>query len=167
MRMGATLGLLLQVVTLRTRVGQKTLSTTSTMAAGCKAYKVVHRPNLRIAATLTTSNNGLTVVLTASAAVHIGETYHIKMGLGNAGDWRVPSAVYMEQGSFACGDRFTLTVDDAPNVNTTGTDPILYESDADSIHLRFNRWGGFYLDEHLQVVVGRNALPGVDYLPAL
>ncbi len=112
-------------------------------------------------------HNGLTVVLTASAAVHIGETYHIKMGLGNAGDWRVPSAVYIEQGSFACGDRFTLTVDDAPNVNTTVTDPILYESDADSIHLRFNRWGGFYLDEHLQVVVEGNALPGVDYLPAL
>lgn len=112
-------------------------------------------------------HNGLTVVLTASAAVQIGETYHIKMAIGNISDWRLPSAVYIEQGSFACGDRFTLTVDDGPNVNITDEEAILYESDTDSIHLRFNRWGGFYLDEYLRIAVEGTAMEGTDYLPVL
>jgi len=112
-------------------------------------------------------HNGMTVVLTASAAVQIGQTYHIKMGIGNVFDNSFPSAVFLEGGSFACGDRFTLSVDEGPNVNTSGADPILFESDIDSIYLRFNRWGGFYLNEDLQIAVEGTATAGVDYLPIL
>lgn len=112
-------------------------------------------------------HNGMTVVLTASAAVQIGQTYHIKMGIGNVFDNSFPSAVFLEGGSFACADRFTLSVDEGPNVNTSGADPILFESDIDSIYLRFNRWGGFYLNEDLQIAVEGTATAGVDYLPIL
>lgn len=112
-------------------------------------------------------HNGMTVVLTASAAVQVGETYHIKMGIGNTGDNQFPAAVFIQAGSFACGDRFTLTVDEGPNVDTNGTDPVLFESDTDSLYLRFNRWGGFYLDEHLQIAVEGSAIADVDYMPML
>ncbi len=112
-------------------------------------------------------HNGLTVALTASAAVQLGQTYHIKMALANVGDWRVPSAVFLEQQSFRASDRFTLSMDEGPNVDLSGLIPVLHESHTDSVYLRFNRWGGFYLDEHLQLSVQGNAVAGVDYLPAL
>ncbi|MBS1581064.1 MAG: choice-of-anchor L domain-containing protein, partial [Bacteroidetes bacterium] len=112
-------------------------------------------------------HNGMTVVLTANAAVQIGETYHIKMGVANAFDSKYPSAVFLEQGSFRSSDRFTLTVDEGSNVDLWGDVPVLHESDMDSVYLRFNRWGGFYLDEHLQIAVEGDAVAGVDYLPAL
>lgn len=94
-------------------------------------------------------HNGMTVVLTADAAVQIGETYRVKLAIGNVQDQRYPSALFLEAGSFACDDRFTLTVDEAPNVDLTGPVPVLYQSPSDSVYLRFHRWGGRYLDEHL------------------
>lgn len=112
-------------------------------------------------------HNGLTVVLTASAAVLIGETYHIKMGVANVEDNSYPSAVFIQQQSVACQDRFTLTVDAGANVDLSGTDPVLYESLVDSVYLRFNRWGGSYLDEHLHIAVEGDALAGLDYAPSL
>ncbi|MBX2974357.1 MAG: T9SS type A sorting domain-containing protein, partial [Flavobacteriales bacterium] len=112
-------------------------------------------------------HNGMTVVLTASAAVRIGETYHMKMGIGNVGDNKYPSAVFIEQNTFRASDRFTLTVDEGPNVTHSGTGPVVHESSTDSVYLRFNRWGGFYLDEYLQIAVGGDAVAGVDYMPAL
>ncbi|MFT3884524.1 MAG: choice-of-anchor L domain-containing protein [Flavobacteriales bacterium] len=112
-------------------------------------------------------HNGMTVVLTASAAVLIGETYHMKMGVGNVNDDQFPSAAFIEGGSFKSADRFSLTVDERPNVDLSGTDPILHESQVDSVYLRFNRWGGFYLDEYLPIAVEGDAIPGLDYLPSL
>ncbi|MFT3884496.1 MAG: choice-of-anchor L domain-containing protein [Flavobacteriales bacterium] len=111
-------------------------------------------------------HNGMTVVLTASAAVLIGETYHMKMGLGNASDEQYPSAVFIERGSLKSADRFSLTVDEGANV-TQAEVPLLHQSNTDSIHLRFNRWGGFYLDEYLKISVEGDAVAGVDYLPVL
>ncbi|HMN06967.1 MAG TPA: choice-of-anchor L domain-containing protein, partial [Flavobacteriales bacterium] len=52
-------------------------------------------------------HNGMTVVLTASAAVQCGEMYHIKLALGNVGDAAYPSAVWLENGSFTSSDRFS------------------------------------------------------------
>ncbi|MFT3884523.1 MAG: choice-of-anchor L domain-containing protein [Flavobacteriales bacterium] len=112
-------------------------------------------------------HNGMTVVLTASAAVLIGETYHMKIGVGNVNDGWYPSAVFIERGSFKSADRFSLTVDERPNVDLSGTEPILHESQMDSVYLRFNRWGGFYLDEYLPIAVEGDATPGLDYLPSL
>lgn len=113
------------------------------------------------------AHNGLTVVLTASAAVRIGERYHMKMAVSNVGDSNYPSAVYIEQNSFRASDRFTVTVDPGPTVDLTGDVPLLYQSTTEQVQLRFNRWGGFYLDEDVQVSVEGNAVAGVDYQPAL
>lgn len=112
-------------------------------------------------------HNGLTVKLTASAAVQIGETYHIKMGIANTADNYYSSAAWIEGGTFAALDRFTLTVDAGYNVDLSDTVPVLYQNSTDSVFLRFNRWGGFYADEYLQLAVGGDAVAGVDYLPAI
>ena len=104
----------------------------------------------------------MTVVLTASAAVQCGQTYHVKMGVSNVNDSWFQSAVFLEQGSFTSSDRFSLTVDSAVNVEYNATDTTLIEYDCDSVYLRFNRLGGFYLDEDLQVSVEGTATNGVD-----
>ncbi len=112
-------------------------------------------------------HNGMTVVLTASAAVQCGQMYHIKLSLGNVGDNFYPSAVWLEQGSFTSTDRFSMSVAPGPNVEFNATDTTFIESNCDSVYLRFHRWGGFYLDEDLTITVGGASTPGVDYLPAL
>lgn len=112
-------------------------------------------------------HNGMTVVLTASAAVECGVTYHMKLALGNVGDNDYPSAVWLESGSFTSSDRFSLAVDAGPTVDFNDPDTIFFENDCDSVYLRFNRWGGFYLDEYLQVQVEGSATNGVDVLPAI
>lgn len=113
------------------------------------------------------AHNGLTVVLTASAAVEIGQRYRMKMAVSNVGDSRYPSAVYVEQNSFRASDRFTLTVDPGPTVDLSGATPVLYQSSSEQVQLRLNRWGGFYLDEDVLIAVEGDAVAGVDYLPAL
>jgi gliding motility-associated-like protein len=112
-------------------------------------------------------HNGMTVVLTASAAVQCGQMYHIKMSLGNVGDAAYPSAVFLEQGSFKSQDRFSMSVAPGRNVEYTSTDTVLIESDCDSVYLRFHRWGGFYLDEWIHLQAGGSATGGVDYLGLL
>ncbi|MBX2981236.1 MAG: choice-of-anchor L domain-containing protein [Flavobacteriales bacterium] len=113
------------------------------------------------------AHNGMTVVLTASAAVQCGETYHIKLGLADVGDSFYPSAVFLEGGSFTSTDRFTMTVDPGPTVEYTATDTVFIENDCDSVYLRFHRLGGFYLDEWLQLSVEGTATNGLDVLPAI
>lgn len=112
-------------------------------------------------------HNGMTVVLTASAAVECGQMYHIKLGVGNVADNLYCSAVWLEQNSFTSSNRFKLTVDAGPNVEYNATDTTFIENDCDSVYLRFHRLGGFYLDEWLQISTGGTATNGVDYLPAL
>ncbi|MBS1942059.1 MAG: choice-of-anchor L domain-containing protein, partial [Bacteroidetes bacterium] len=86
-------------------------------------------------------HNGMTVVLTASAAVECGQMYHIKLGVGNVNDAAYPSAVWLEQGSFTSSNRFKLTVDAGPNVEYNATDTTFIENDCDSVYLRFHRLG--------------------------
>jgi gliding motility-associated-like protein len=73
----------------------------------------------------------------------------------------------LEGGSFTSSDRFSLTVDPGVNVEYTATDTILMESNCDSVYLRFHRWGGFYLDEDLEISVEGSAANGVDVVPAI
>ncbi|MEO7082568.1 MAG: choice-of-anchor L domain-containing protein, partial [Flavobacteriales bacterium] len=112
-------------------------------------------------------HNGMTVVLTASAAVQCGQMYHIKLSLGNVGDNAYPSAVWLEQGSFTSTDRFSMSAAPGPNVEYNATDTTFIENNCDSVYLRFHRWGGFYLDEDLTITIGGTSTPGVDYQPAL
>lgn len=112
-------------------------------------------------------HNGLTVVLEATAAVQCGELYHMKLAIGNVADWRYPSAVFLEQGSFSSSDRFSLDVRPGPNVEMSATDTVFIETGCDSVYLQFHRHGGFYLDEDLEITVGGTATSGVDYLDPL
>ncbi len=48
-----------------------------------------------------TQYDGHTVVLTAAAQVQCGETYHIKLAIGDAGDQSFDSAVFLEASSFS------------------------------------------------------------------
>ncbi|MFT3883891.1 MAG: choice-of-anchor L domain-containing protein [Flavobacteriales bacterium] len=110
-------------------------------------------------------HNGMTVVLTASAAVQCGETYHMKMGVANVGDSNFPSAVFLEKESFKSTNRFSMDVMPGPTVEARGTDTVFIESNCDSVYLRFHRWGGFYLDEDLEIATSGTSTAGVDYLP--
>ncbi len=48
----------------------------------------------------TVAFNGFTTVLTALAAVQCGQTYHIKLAIGNGTDSALQSGVFLEAGSF-------------------------------------------------------------------
>lgn len=48
----------------------------------------------------TVAFNGFTVVLTALAQVQCGETYHIKLAIGNGSDFSLQSGVFLQAGSF-------------------------------------------------------------------
>lgn len=66
----------------------------------------------------TISLNGFTTVLRAEAAVTCGETYHIKLAIGDAGDNSYNSAVFLQAGSFQSNVLPTLT---ASTLNGDGT----------------------------------------------
>lgn len=57
----------------------------------------------------TISLNGFTTLLRAEAAVTCGETYHIKLAIGDAGDASYNSAVFLQAGSFQSNVLPTLT----------------------------------------------------------
>ncbi|MBS1944869.1 MAG: choice-of-anchor L domain-containing protein, partial [Bacteroidetes bacterium] len=113
------------------------------------------------------AHNGMTVVLTASAAVQCGQMYHMKLALGNVNDSKYPSAVFLEQGSFTSSDRFKLTADPAVNVEYHPADTTFIEYDCDSVRLRIHRLGGFYLDEWVHLQVEGTATNGTDVVPAI
>ena len=62
--------------------------------------------------------NGFTTVLRAEAAVTCGETYHIKLAIGDAGDSGYNSAVFLQAGSFQSNVLPNLT---ASTLNGDGT----------------------------------------------
>lgn len=65
---------------------------------------------------------GHTVVFTARAQIQCGETYHIKMAIGNASDTALQSAVFLRKGSFtASGEVFLNVQPSLPGVNLEGT----------------------------------------------
>ncbi len=54
----------------------------------------------------TINYNGFTTVLTATAQVICGETYHIKLAIADASDTILDSGVFLEAGSFSSNDVF-------------------------------------------------------------
>jgi len=88
--------------------------------------------------------DGRTVVLTAVAAVVCGETYHIKLAIGDAGDAAWDSGVFLEANSFnssglsivanvtstyeGCGNAYYVVSRTDPNTN--GTVNLLIQGDA-------------------------------------
>ncbi|HMQ76753.1 MAG TPA: choice-of-anchor L domain-containing protein [Flavobacteriales bacterium] len=62
----------------------------------------------------TITYDGMTSVLTAGAQVQCGQTYHIKLAIGDGGDEIFDSAVFLEGGSFASAQP---VVNASPDVN--------------------------------------------------
>jgi gliding motility-associated-like protein len=89
------------------------VSGTNGIATNCTAidpnwasYNIYYTQNTQ----QTIQYDGKTVVLTAYAAVQCGQTYHIKLAIGDAGDGAWDSGVFLEGGSFSS---------DAVQVNVT------------------------------------------------
>jgi len=113
--------------------------------------------------TQNTGNNyeydGKTVVLQARAAVTCGQTYHIKLAIGDAGDGAFDSGVFIEGGSFSSN---AVQVD---IVTTTGDTAIV--EGCNSAEIRFIRPSS---PDSLVVhysLAGSTAINGVDYVAIL
>jgi gliding motility-associated-like protein len=105
--------------------------------------------------------DGLTVRLTAKAAVTCGEVHHIKIAVGDASDTVWDSAVFLEGGSFTSSP---FVPDLAPGPGIVGD--TLFESCFDVTFL-FTRTGDTTIAATVDLVVGGTATPGVDYSPPL
>jgi gliding motility-associated-like protein len=99
--------------------------------------------------------DGFTVVLTASALVNCGDTYHIKIAIGDASDTVWDSAVFLEGGSFSSPNAIEL------EVVTASADGTLTEGCSDAL-LTIMRPGSAD-DIDVSVSVGGTATNGTDY----
>ncbi len=106
---------------------------------------------------------GMTVNLTAFANVQCGETYHIKIAIGDASDGGLDSGVFLEAGSFTSNSSVQVNLDIPVGVN----DSTLYEG-CGSANLQFIRPGeGTGLEEIAYLEISGSAINGVDYFPLL
>lgn len=105
--------------------------------------------------------DGFTVVLTAFALVQCGQTYHIKLAIGDGFDESFDSGVFLEAGSFTSSGQVIPTLTPGPGIvgNTIneGCAPV---------EITFTRQGDLSLAETVDIVVSGSATPGVDYSPA-
>lgn len=110
----------------------------------------------------TVTYDGFTVVLTAFALVQCGQTYHIKMAIGDAGDGGFDSGVFLEAGSFSSSGQVLPYLEPSPGVvgNTMleGCGPF---------ELVFQRLGDLSEEATVELFITGTATPGVDYIPAL
>ncbi|HRF82235.1 MAG TPA: choice-of-anchor L domain-containing protein, partial [Flavobacteriales bacterium] len=106
--------------------------------------------------------DGFTTVLTAFALVQCGETYHIKLAIGDGFDESYDSGVFLEAGSFTSTGQVIPSLTPGPGIvgNTINEGCV-------PVELTFTRLGDVSLAETVQIVVGGTATPGVDYTPAL
>jgi gliding motility-associated-like protein len=99
--------------------------------------------------------DGWTVILTAKAAVQCGETYHIKLAIGDAGDGAFDSGVFLEAGSLNSSG---LGI----SVDTPFPNGIVIEGCGDGL------FHAFHSDttqvDTLFIAYGGNAIPGTDYV---
>ncbi len=78
--------------------------------------------NNNVPNSISSTLNGHTVTLTARSPITCGETYHIKLAIGNAVDQGFQSAVFLRKGSFtAAGEVFVDVTPTLPGVNLEGT----------------------------------------------
>ncbi|MEO7081876.1 MAG: choice-of-anchor L domain-containing protein, partial [Flavobacteriales bacterium] len=117
------------------------------------------------AGTATIPFSGFTTVLTALAEVQCGETYHIKLAIGNGVDNSLQSAVFLEAGSFASTGQVIPSLnsaDAAAGVN----DSTIFEG-CGIVPFSFYRMGDTTNVDTVNFVIGGTATPGVDYYPPL
>ncbi len=101
--------------------------------------------------------NGLTTVLTASATVQCGATYHIKLAIGDRGDGSYDSAVFLEAGSFKSN-----AVILSAQVNSGGQDSTLYEG-CGSATFYVTRQGNLAATDTVPLITSGTATEGLDY----
>jgi gliding motility-associated-like protein len=104
--------------------------------------------------------DGMTVVLTAKAAVACGQVHHIKIAVGDASDSVWDSAVFLEGGSFTSAP---FVPDLQPGPGIVGTNTIL--ESCFNVDFLFTRVGDSTFAATVNVEVGGTATPGVDYAP--
>lgn len=106
--------------------------------------------------------DGMTVVLTARAAVQCNQTYHIKLAIGDGGDHILDSGVFLEAGSFSA-----VNVQVSSSTSYGGlNDSTLFENCGQAC-IYFTRDGNFSQYDTLLLNVSGTATNGVDFFPAL
>ena len=106
----------------------------------------------------TVQYDGFTVPLTAIAAVQCGQTYHIKLAIGDGGDETLDSGVFLEAGSFS-----SQGVTIIPEISYGGAnDSTLYEG-CGLACIYFLRTSNLANADTINVSIGGSAVNGVDY----
>ncbi len=109
----------------------------------------------------TVAYNGLTTVLTAFALVECGETYRIKIAIGDGFDTGFDSAVFLEAGSFVSSGQVSTSLPTGVGVVDGNT---MLEG-CGPYELVFTRIGDLVDELVVDLSVGGTATPGVDYIP--
>ena len=105
--------------------------------------------------------DGMTVRLTARAAVTCGQVHHIKIAVGDAGDTAYDSVVFLEGGSFTSAP-FVPSLQPGPGI--VGLNTIL--ESCFNVDYIFTRVGDSTFAATVNLEIGGTATPGVDYIPA-
>ena len=105
--------------------------------------------------------NGLTVTLTAWAEVICGETYHIKLAIGDAVDSGLDSGVFLEGGSFSSTGQVVPTL--AGGVGINGNTMM---EGCGPFELIFTRLGDLTEEATVQLGISGTSTAGTDYSPA-
>ncbi len=105
--------------------------------------------------------DGFTVVLTARWPVQCGQTYHIKMAIGDGSDSSFDSGVFLEAGSFT-STPFVPSLTPGPGIIGSNT---IMES-CYPVTINFNQTGAANDTSVVYIIASGTATAGVDYVPA-
>jgi gliding motility-associated-like protein len=106
---------------------------------------------------------GMTVTLTAYALVTCGETYHIKLAIGDALDTALDSFVFLEAESFNSNSAVQVNLDIPIGVN----DSTLYEGCGQAVLDFIRPLTSTGVDEVAYLDITGSAINGVDFIPPL
>ena len=135
-----------------------TASNCSNIDPNWASYNIFYTSNT----TNTYEYDGSTVVLKAKAAVVCGETYHIKLAIGDGGDSAFDSGVFIEEGSFSSSG-VSITAGIANGGSLSALDTLLYEG-CNHAFFVFSR-ADTTTDFTIQLDIGGTASNGFDYAP--
>jgi len=110
--------------------------------------------------------DGFTVPLTAICAVQCGQTYHIKIAIGDGGDEIIDSGVFLEAGSFSSSGNLSISTT-ANNFGgiASGNDSAIYEG-CGSASILFDRGVANSTNaDTLNYTIRGTANNGLDYSP--
>ncbi len=114
---------------------------------------------------LTIQYDGFTVPLTAISAVQCGQTYHIKIAIGDAFDSSIDSGVFLEAGSFSSPEQIVVTSNAFMAGQPTINDTLLYEG-CGKARIHFQRLGtacNLIYPDTVYYTISGTATNGVDY----